>query len=283
MAIFACMHIFAFPWKPYSLKHSYIDPIDAPGTGYSGGDPGAMKYKGPLKALIDAFNPWDIVKQTARGFRWLFVGSRKRHLDASYQDNPAKMGFAGDDTSYSGPIYAGSGEAATELRNQSARYDSGRGRTANFAEDDRTGLLGQPAHMGRMPSASPYRSQGVNDDYVHVNMNDSQMDLGHRPPPPGTAITTSTPSAYKEYDAKPSDFNNRSSDEDDMPYNQPSAYNPGYGPATSAPAAAGAGAGAQGLHGGVHPVFRPSMEQRRYGDVRDDRPPPGYWPDERRR
>ena len=274
MAIFAVMHIFAFPWKPYSRKH-FANPIEAPGTGYSGGDPAAMKYMGgPLGiwALADAFNPWDIIKMTARGLRWLFVGARKRHNDPSYQ-NPTKAGLDGT-TGYSGPTFAGSGGPATELQN-GGKFDSSRGRSA---EDDRAGLLGQSGNMGRMPSASPYRTDG-GTAYGQVNSNDSQMDLGQsrgaaRIPPAGTTMSTS----YKDYDMKSSDFNGAASYEDDA------HYNPGYGPATSAPTAAYAGAGAQGLHGGVHPMFRTTSAEQTYGapSAVDDRPPPGYWPQERR-
>lgn len=36
------------------------------------------------KAILEAFNLWDIVKANARGFRWLFVGASKREQDISY-------------------------------------------------------------------------------------------------------------------------------------------------------------------------------------------------------
>ncbi|KAI9706857.1 MAG: hypothetical protein M1820_004636 [Bogoriella megaspora] len=87
MAIFAVLHVFAFPWKPYSKKHNkmMIDPINAPGIGFSGNDP---EYQGGFlgwRALVDAFNPWDIVKAIGRSFRWLFVGRKHRKGDSSYQ------------------------------------------------------------------------------------------------------------------------------------------------------------------------------------------------------
>ncbi|EON64443.1 hypothetical protein W97_03674 [Coniosporium apollinis CBS 100218] len=44
---------------------------------YHGGPLGAL-------ALLDAFNPWDIVKASARSYRWLCVGARRRKADRSY-------------------------------------------------------------------------------------------------------------------------------------------------------------------------------------------------------
>lgn len=236
------MHIFAFPWKPYSIKHSYSDPLNVPGTGFSGGDASEMKYKGGplgLMALADAFNPWDIIKMTARGLRWLFVGSRKRFDDSSYAP-PGKA-----DPSYPGPTFAGTGEPATELRSKDGRKDS------TYGLDDRQGLLRHSGQMGRMPDNSPYR-QLSNDDY-----GDSQVDLGRplqQQPPPGTAVSTFG------LDAKPSEF----MDED-------TGYHPGYQPSTSA--VAGAGAGARGLDGAsVHPAYRPDP-QRNWNDADSIRPP----------
>ena len=208
-----------------------------------------MKYKGgPLGiyALADAFNPWDICKMTARGLRWLFVGVRKRHEDISYT-NPSKL-----DPAYPGPTYAGTGDPATELR--SARADSGL-----KDEDDRQGLLRHSGHMGRVQTRSPYRPY-ESDEYGA----DSQVDLG-RPTrhqaPPGTAISTAG------LDSKPSDF----MDEEDT------AYQPGYGPSSSA----GAGAGAQGLDGAsVHPAFRATMQQ--WSDADSIRPPTYRTTDSRR-
>lgn len=87
MAIFAVLHVFAFPWKPYSKKHNKLidDPVNAPGLGFSGGE---MRYQGGFlgwKAIADAFNPWDIIKAIGRSFRWLFVGRKHRKNDSSYE------------------------------------------------------------------------------------------------------------------------------------------------------------------------------------------------------
>jgi len=75
MSCFAIIHIFAFSAKPYDIHN-----IPDPNVTYSGGFMG-------WRAILEAFNLWDIVKASARGFRWLFVGSRKREQDISYEDH----------------------------------------------------------------------------------------------------------------------------------------------------------------------------------------------------
>lgn len=166
MAIFATMHIFAFPWKPYSLKHN--DPLTMQGAGFSGD---GTRYKGGpfgVKALGDAFNPWDIIKASARGFRWLFVGFRHRTEDKSYQ-NPSKLG---GNTGYLGPTYGGSGEAATEL---CSSEDPSRGRGDTLATDDDTaGLLLHSPQPGRLQPSSPYHPF-ANERYP--SHDDSRADL----------------------------------------------------------------------------------------------------------
>lgn len=191
MAIFAVMHIFAFPWKGYSIKHAYADPVNVPGTGFSttvsssdrytpqGAELGMdMKYKGGFlgwKAIVDAFNPWDIIKMTARGFRWLFVGARYRHNDSSYQEATKMQGMGWD--------------GAASSRNVPSRSQSeARGRsdtvgTAGTADDDHAGLLANQ----RVPSRSPYRTE-THDPYEHagyppsVPSNVGAQDFGVSPP-----------------------------------------------------------------------------------------------------
>ncbi|BDD62117.1 hypothetical protein MAP00_007108 [Monascus purpureus] len=77
MALFSFLHLFAFAWKPYTISDS-MDPYVGREVTYYGGPFG-------IKAIIDSFNPWDLVKATARSIRWLFVGRKKRMLDPSYQ------------------------------------------------------------------------------------------------------------------------------------------------------------------------------------------------------
>ncbi|RKF63641.1 Transmembrane protein 184-like protein [Erysiphe neolycopersici] len=84
MAIFSIFHLFAFPYQPYTLKgHGNIN--------YSWG-PNIKNKLGPnqggpfgLKAIIDAMNPWDLVKSFARVVPWLIVGRKTRESDISYK------------------------------------------------------------------------------------------------------------------------------------------------------------------------------------------------------
>ena len=99
MSVFAVIHIFAFSAKSYDIRNN-PDPTAA----YQGGFMG-------WKAVLDAFNLWDIVKASARGFRWLFVGARKREQDISYEEHRRANGsdavkLGEIQTQYSGPQYA---------------------------------------------------------------------------------------------------------------------------------------------------------------------------------
>lgn len=83
MAIFAIFHLWAFSWRPYSLKSKQNLAESVPGHDLVRSD-----YKGGflgLKAIFEAFNPWDLVKAVGRAARWLFVGRKNRTQDVSYQ------------------------------------------------------------------------------------------------------------------------------------------------------------------------------------------------------
>lgn len=86
MAIFSVFHLWAFPWEVYDVRRSQIVASESvagffpdPKTAYRGGAFGS-------KALMDAFNPWDIIKAVSRGFKWFFVGRKKRMEDVSYKN-----------------------------------------------------------------------------------------------------------------------------------------------------------------------------------------------------
>jgi hypothetical protein len=80
MSFFSILHLWAFPWRPYTLANQE-------GSGDAQYVAGKLAYQGgPLgiKAFIDALNPWDLVKALGRGARWLFVGRKSRMDDPSY-------------------------------------------------------------------------------------------------------------------------------------------------------------------------------------------------------
>jgi hypothetical protein len=170
MAIFAVMHLFAFPWREYDLsKTPYSDPVTAPGSGFSGTAP---KYHGGrmgIKAYGDTFNPWDLIKATARGFRWLFVRRRHRHHDVSY--TTPKIGVTVDEpaTSIPGPnVTSHTLPSATELEHQR------RARADTVDDTDTAGLLSNAERGGLAarpypysPSHSPIRNASFDDRSDH--------------------------------------------------------------------------------------------------------------------
>lgn len=77
MFLFAILHFWGFPWGPYMLNKGDIMSSGSDQRYYGG-------FLG-IKAYLDAMNPWDLIKATARGFRWLFVGRKTREADPSYE------------------------------------------------------------------------------------------------------------------------------------------------------------------------------------------------------
>ncbi len=93
MAVFSIFHLWAFPWQVYDIRRSQIVAAEsAPGflpdpkTAYKGGPLGS-------RALVDAFNPWDLIKNIGRGFKWFVVGRRNRMDDISYKNSARGTGL----------------------------------------------------------------------------------------------------------------------------------------------------------------------------------------------
>lgn len=120
MALFAVMHLWAFPWRPYgdgAAKPSFYPAV--------GGLPPREnehlpKRGGPLGlgALWDALNVWDVVKAFGRGMRWLFVGVKHRHEDVSYQAARKNSALGGgvDMDDLSSPLPGGQGQGLGQKR-----------------------------------------------------------------------------------------------------------------------------------------------------------------------
>jgi len=241
MSLFSVLHIFAYPWKPYSVRQNPLDDgYNTPATKhYQGGPMG-------IKALADAFNPWDIVKASARGFRWMFVGVRQRHMDVSYQPAAAKLGP--EDTGYMGPTYAMAGDASADPMPSS----KGRRGRAATAEDDRAGLLHDaqiPAHTG------PYRPV-TNDEFEAGD--DGHIDLGV-PRHPASSHVGSSPWAA---DWKPSEFEDREED-----------FHPGMGPPPGVDLAVGRSGDVHPVHRGHSPNVPPGQGWNHWGGVEGSSPP----------
>lgn len=113
---------------------------------------------------MDAFNPWDIVKASARGFRWLFVGRRHRaddnisteetkqeNIEMGRSERNSRFGPSGGPTI---PLPGGFGSTQDERDGRPAfkRQDSDN-------NDDQAGLLSnaQDVSTVNLRSASPFR------------------------------------------------------------------------------------------------------------------------------
>lgn len=113
MAIFAILHLWAFPYAPYveNAKTSYY-PVPDPSMDVSPHEnehgPKTGGFMG-LGAFVDALNPWDIIKAFGRGMRWLFVGVKHRRQDRSYQTKSGDV-----DTSYPMKPYGASRPSGTK-------------------------------------------------------------------------------------------------------------------------------------------------------------------------
>jgi hypothetical protein len=159
MSIFAVMHIFAFSWKPYDIRHN-PDPAAA----YQGGPFG-------LKALFDAFNLWDIVKASARGFKWLFVGVRHREQDISYEGHRNTMKLSSMEPTRgtttpggpTGPFGSTPFEPSTDVRPKPPR------RTDTSDSEAKAALLAHPQDIPKINvrEPSPYGSDPSRDSSLH--------------------------------------------------------------------------------------------------------------------
>ncbi|KAL6718843.1 hypothetical protein ACLMJK_003077 [Lecanora helva] len=199
MAFFSIFHLWAFPWRVYDIRRSEIVAAEsAPGflpdpkTAYSGGPFGT-------KALADAFNPWDMVKNIGRGFKWFAVGRKRRMEDISYKNSRANTGLeptrnqltafdntAGNNSLDEGPQpYLGAGSAV----NKSGRYTPILHNAAD--DDDADHLLTHAQTNPRDPSPNPPTYPRPMERLSHANTNSSNGDIGtmgiYDPPPPSKA------------------------------------------------------------------------------------------------
>jgi hypothetical protein len=194
MAFFAILHVFAFPWKPYSLIHGAA-AYTSSGNSLENGAPATLpvssrRYRGFWYAMADSFNPWDIVKASSRGLRWMFVRYKHRHTDSSYEPAAAyklgsatgEIGHSGATASMTAPVVAGLHQ--THSNTSTAPPEAGL-YNAVTTEDDTAGLLNnspRPGHSHSPPPRSPF-----NDEFA---VGDDGAAVGHHP------VTVSRTSQY---------------------------------------------------------------------------------------
>ena len=210
MAFFAILHVFAFNWKPYSLKHgaaAYTSSSNSLENGAAATIPiNSRRYRGFWYAIFDAFNPWDVVKASARGLRWMFVRYKHRHNDSSYAPAPTyKLSTSNEmdghePTPGSGPMLK---PQASQVRpphlNTSLAASSLQPHNGAPAEDDTAGLLGHSAQPGQSTSPiSPARS--FNDEFSHGDDGAAAgLDLGTAGRiPPGSALDGPSENAWHD-------------------------------------------------------------------------------------
>ena len=169
MAIFSVFHLWAFSYRPYVVGgKEYLaelsvseeaSPLNHNSTQYRGGFLGA-------RAILDAMNPWDMIKAVARSARWLFKGRKHRENDSSYAVSRVQTNVDAFTP----------GQKLTDLQSGSTAYVGGEGRDYptplkpqpyaghGYSEEDQNLLSNAQAFGGiHHPSglrqeSSPYRT-----------------------------------------------------------------------------------------------------------------------------
>jgi hypothetical protein len=203
MAMFSVLHLFAFPYKPYTqgVAHgTYPQSPSSVGPKLNELGPKQGGFLG-IKAIGDAMNPWDLVKGFARGMRWLFVGRKNRETDPSYKvssfdiNNPVNE----NDMSLGPTGLADNGYKGTQelpIANEFRRSKFGMPNKAP-ADEEREGLVAHaqpnplnPGGSGYVPAKQRYDANGQ-DISTGGSRYDSPYDqnpdrLVGRNPNPGT-------------------------------------------------------------------------------------------------
>lgn len=161
MAIFSTLHQWAFPWQVYDIRRSDIIAAEsAPGflpdpkSAYQGGPFG-------IKALAEAFNPWDIIKNVGRAFRWFWVGRKVRHQDISYKQPPSNNDTGLEPTRNQFTAFNAAGHAGSSATNQGLDRDPYAGAAVaggGYKSGQYTPLSDQdepPAWPANKPSSNP--------------------------------------------------------------------------------------------------------------------------------
>jgi hypothetical protein len=176
MMIFSFLHLFAFPYTPYSKGAPATKyPISTPsiGSGMEGPGPNQGGFLG-IKAFVDAMNPWDLVKAFARGMKWLFVGRKTRENDSSYKNSAFNFGNGENDG-----VTLGEAGGANGAYKSHTGYNAAMGlpiadqfRRSNFGtpglsaqDEEGAGLIAHAQPNPLNPASSNYAHPGQIYDY----------------------------------------------------------------------------------------------------------------------
>ena len=207
MAFFAVFHLWAFPWTVYDIhKSSIVAGETAAGfmpdskTAYQGGKFGE-------RALMEAFNPWDLIKAVGRGFRWAAVGRRKRLDDVSYKAHGAGL----EPTRNQFTAFDSQNNTSLDYPD-SAYYNSQPSKSSNYytADSDQDNLLknaqsnptsNYPRPMSRQPARDP--ALGYHDSNTHQGPNTNpntpfQDRTGHLAPQSASSYGILTPESSSQ-------------------------------------------------------------------------------------
>ncbi|KAH8802955.1 organic solute transporter Ostalpha-domain-containing protein [Xylogone sp. PMI_703] len=202
MSIFAVMHLFAYPWKVYRIAENHMAGSE-PGSVLEDGKAGYQGGIFGVKALMDAFNPWDLVKAFGRGVRWIFIGRTRRHEDTTTIGGHYLKPIRNDIGYYGGgPVsYQGSfGHEVSRKNGKPGRYsdpDDERGELLTQAQSNPT-LANDP---DRIVIASPAPAMidhgwSVRGDLMSYNKQKAPSLSPHRPiglPAHGSVFCPGTP------------------------------------------------------------------------------------------
>jgi hypothetical protein len=171
MALFALMHLWAFPWQPYraGTKGSKY-PLESSGIDELGPNQGGFLG---MKAFIDAMNPWDLVKAFARSMRWLFVGVKNRERDSSYNFNNNSMEISNEPYKFRGDIPLPIADEFRRSRFGIPKDEEGAGLIANAQQNP----------VGSGPLRSPYMREGSYGMEDGRESQDIGVAISHSPEP----------------------------------------------------------------------------------------------------
>lgn len=204
MALFSIFHLVAFNYRPYVIGSKNMLSESVPGETSS-----TLHYKGGwfgLKAMADAFNPWDMIKAIGRSAKWLFRDRKNRHQDISYSlSRKTTQGSDAMPERSNNPFNAQTAYGGAVKPNVHRPSHYGGGETSegeNLLNHSQSMPVSRPYQR---TDVSPYRTNERNEyemnegdigvavsnfdgepqpPYTRANYTDSQQDVGFIPPYP---------------------------------------------------------------------------------------------------